>query len=458
MPDFDDLGPDDELDDLLDDEPEGHAPRGRFARLMKLGGLTTSVGASLVGDRLVGRILPDSVREARTKKMIEKNAAKMVRTMGELKGAAMKLGQILSMAPLQEEHIPEELRDALAVLQRSAPPMGWKMVCDQIEEAFDQPVESLYRFFDPAPLASASIGQVHRAELFDGTPVAVKVQYPGVEQTLVADLKNIATMAQMGRPFASARSIDEVLEEIREVLAQESDYRVEADNLRAFHEALAGRDDVRVPRPVGELTRKTVLTMELMEGRKLDHWLLERAPEKRSEVVRHFIDLVAWLFYEKQLLHADPHPGNYLIDAEGKLVILDFGAVRTYDPAFTDDLLRLLVTVWEGRVDELPALFARLGFGEGKVTVSGEVLDEWLKLVVAPLFHEGPFAFGKWNPHNDTNRFMLRHPSLIGLTPPREMIFYGRTAIGIWGLMQRLDITIDVKQLSREIIARRGLL
>ncbi len=446
---------DDETPGGLTPTPEGQAPRGRLSRLMKLGGLTTSVGASLVGDRLMGKVLSRTSREARTRRTIEKNAARMVRTMGELKGAAMKLGQILSMAPLQEEHIPTELRDALSVLQRSAPPMGWSLVCQQIEAAFDRPVEALFRYFDPEPMAAASIGQVHRAQCFDGTEVAVKVQYPGVREGLDADLKNIAVMAQVGRPFASGRSIDEVLGEIREVLEEESDYLAEARNLEIFAEALAERDDVCVPRPIPELTRPTVLTMERMAGEKLDTWLLSLAPERRSEEVAHFIERISWLFHDKHLLHADPHPGNYLVDADERLVILDCGAVRRYEATFTDDLLRVLIAADQGPVHDLPELFARLGFSEGQVRTDGEVLQAWIRLICAPLFHEGPFDFGTWSPHGDTQRFLLRHPSLITLTPPREMVFYGRTSLGVWGLLQRMAVKVDVRRIALEIIDRR---
>jgi len=424
---------------------------------MKLGGLTTSVGASLAGDRLMGRILPDSIREARTKKVIEKNAARMVRTMGELKGAAMKLGQILSMAPLQEEMMPEELRDALSVLQRSAPPMSWQMITEQIERAFDQPVEALFRFFDPEPLAAASIGQVHRAELFDGRVVAVKVQYPGVAETLESDLKNISTMAQMGRPFASAKSIEDVLEEIRQVLRQESDYLVEAASLRTFQSVTAERSDVKVPAPIMELTRETVLTMEFMEGEKLDRWLMQREPALRNDAAKRFIELIVWLFHDEQLLHADPHPGNFLVDAEGRFVMLDFGAIRRYEAQFTDGVLKVLVAVWKNEGARLPALFEALGFGEGTVKIDAQVLEDWTRLVCAPFFVSGPFNFGTWSPHSESQRFMLRHPKLMVLTPPPEMVYYGRTCLGLWGLLQRLSIEADVSEMAKRMAKERGL-
>lgn len=442
-----------------DDEEEQHVTRGRLGRFLKLGGLTTKVGVSVMGDRIIGRLLSEEGRKKRTKKNLERNAARVVKTMGEMKGAAMKLGQMLSVAPLDEEQLPTEVKDALAVLQRSAPPMKWSMVVRQIEQAFDRPVSEVYRFFDDKPLAAASIGQVHRAETFDGRIVAVKVQYPDVTETLDSDMKNLASMIQVGRAVAEKERLDAYMKEVREVILAESDYRLEAKNLQKYHDLLKTRDDVRVPQPLADLTRKTVLTMEYIEGEKLDEWLLAQTEEVRDRKALDFIELFAWMFHDLQALHADPHPGNFLIDPDGRFVLLDWGAAREFTPMFTDGFLELLIAMWDEKYEKLPSIYEDLGFGseERGVTVKPEVLRGWLELVAAPFFTDH-FDWGTWFPHAEVRKYLLSHMEMMKLTPPAQGIFYFRVAGGCWGFLQRMGVKGNFQHFALETAKRRGLL
>jgi predicted unusual protein kinase regulating ubiquinone biosynthesis (AarF/ABC1/UbiB family) len=444
----------------FDDEDEGdeHVVRGRTSRFLRLGGLTTSVGASMVGEKLLGAMLPAERRAERARKALERNAAKVVRTMGQMKGAAMKLGQMLSVAPIDEKHVPAEVRDALAVLQRQAPPMAWSLVTRQVEAAFDQPIDAVFRQFEPAPLAAASIGQVHKATLFDGRTVAVKIQYPGVADTLDSDLKNLASLAQLGRAFADKKRLDDFLQEIRDVILAESDYEAEADRLERYGALFESRDYVRVPRPVKDFTRRTVLTMEYVEGEKLDEWLLAQPEDERSGLTIRFVELFAWMFHDLQALHADPHPGNFLVDEEGRFVLLDFGCVKEFDPAFTDGFLDLLVALWQGEDEKLPELFDSLGFGTdgASLKVSPEVLRGWLEIVCAPFMAEGDFDFEAWNPHSQSRRYFLKNLELMKLTPPKEALFYFRVCGGAWGFLQRLKVKGNFRRVAEDFARRRG--
>ncbi len=442
-----------------DEKGPKHQSSGRVSRMFKLGSLTTTVGASMVGDRLLGKVLPQAGREARTRKALEKNAARIVKTMGEMKGAAMKLGQMLSSGPIDASHIPDEVKDALAVLQREAPPMPWEMVARQVEDAFDQPIHEVFKYFEPEPLAAASIGQVHKAVTFDDQVVAVKIQYPGVNATLDSDLKNLGTLMNLGRGVADKQVLDDYLAEIRDAILAESDYVAEAENLERFGRIFAARDDVVIPQPVNALTRPTVLTMSYIEGEKLDTWLLAQPEDVRSELTVRFVRLFAWMFHEQQLLHADPHPGNFLIDGEGRFVLLDFGCVRTFSPAFTDAFLEILVALWEDRPDRLPALFEDMGSGGGKpVTIDAEVLEGWLRLVLAPFLVDGEFDFGTWQPQAEIHRYFRSHLSLMKLTPPKEALFYFRVCGGAWGLLQRMGVVSDFRAYAEETALRRGIL
>ncbi|RMG16244.1 MAG: AarF/ABC1/UbiB kinase family protein [Deltaproteobacteria bacterium] len=439
-----------------DDETPKHVRRGRVSRLLKLGGLGTSVGASVVGDKLLRPLLSEEKRAQRSRRMLERNAERIVQTMGELKGAAMKLGQMLSTAPIDEARLPPELRQAFELLQREAPPMGWETVAAQIEAAFDRPITEMYRFFEPEPVAAASIGQVHRAQLFDGRQVAVKVQYPGVRESLDDDLGNLATLAQLTKAFVDRERVDAIIEEVRETLLAESDYEAEARNLDAFAKLFAERSDIRIPAPVHSHTRTTVLTMEYVEGEKLDTYIEGLEEPKRTKVAASFIELFAWMFHIKHVLHADPHPGNFLVDEAGRFVLLDFGCVKRFDPAFTDGFLELLVCLYNEDYDRLPLVYEDLGFGSGAVTVPGPVIGGWLEIALAPLLHRGPFDWGRWDPKTEMNRYLMRHPALLKLVPPEEAVFYFRVCGAAWGFLKRLKIVHDFRRSSEAIARARG--
>ena len=439
-----------------DEEAPRHVTRGRVSRLLKLGGLGTSLGASVARERLLRPLRSKEGREEGSRRMLERNAARIVRTMGELKGAAMKVGQMLSTAPIDEARLPPELREAFERLQRQAPPMAWETVCAQVERAFDRPLSDVFRFFDPEPVAAASIGQVHVAELFDGRKVAVKVQYPGVRESLDDDLKNLATLAQLTKTFVDRRRVDAIIEEVRETILAESDYEAEARNLDAFREVFAERADLRVPRPIHSHTRRTVLTMEYVEGEKLDSHIEGLEEPARTELAARFIETFAWMFHIKHVLHADPHPGNFLVDSEGRIVLLDFGCVKRFDPAFTDGFLELLVCMYNRDYARLPFVYEDLGFGSGAVEVPGEVIGGWLEIVLAPLLHRGPFDWGAWDPKSEMNRYLMRNPALLKLVPPEEAIFYFRVCGAAWGFLKRLKIKHDFRRSSEAIARARG--
>ena len=414
----------------------------------------------MMGEKLAGVVRSRASRDERLKHVMEKNAARIVRTMGDMKGAAMKLGQMLSNAPIDRTRLPAEVQEALAVLQRQAPPMDWEMVSAQVEAAFDRPITDVFKYFDPEPMAAASIGQVHRAVLFDGQQVVVKVQYPGVVESLDADLKNLAALMQLGKAFVDGRRIDGYVGEIREVILAESDYEAEARNLERFSALLAPWKEIRVPRPFPELTRRTVLTMEYVEGEKLDVWLKEQPKDMRDRLALRFAELFVRMFQELHVLHADPHPGNFLMGTDGRFVLLDFGAVKTFDPAFTDGFIDILAAMWQGRYDRLPSLYEDIGFGSDArgVDIAPDVLRGWLEIITEPFLTEGEFDFGAWAPQAAMQRHMLAHPEMRKLVPPKEAIFDGRVLGGMWGLLQRLEVRGNVRKLAEDTARRRGRL
>lgn len=436
-------------------------PTGRLKRALTLGSMSARVTASTMAGKLGSAILPGSKdkREEMLRATYAKNAEKVVESLGKLKGASLKVGQLLSADP---ELLPAEFSNVMSSLQREAPPMTYETVCQQIEKAFDQPISSVFSYFDPEPVGSASIGQVHRARLQTGEDVAVKVQYPGVAASLDSDIKTLGSLMTYGRAVIEKNRLKAYLDEVRQIILTEADYREEAKNLQRFSEIMDQREGVRTPKPYMEFVRESVLVMEFMEGRSLEGALKEIDDiERRDAILLRWVKLFSWMFHELHELHADPHPGNFLLDAEDNLIVLDFGCVKSFEPEFTDQFLDVLDACWQRDSARVARHHVELGFGRSSTSeekLDAELLYEYIQIVLAPFLKNEPFDFSSWSPANDGKRFMLRHPSLLTFVPPSDALAYFRVLSGIKGLLAKLDAQINVCQPAIETARRRGRL
>jgi predicted unusual protein kinase regulating ubiquinone biosynthesis (AarF/ABC1/UbiB family) len=304
-------------------------PRSRIRRTARIGGLAAGQGARWAGTR-VGNLArgDDERRQASDARMIAMAEA-LVDRLGEMKGAAMKLGQVLSTVDLVA--LPDEERDRfkakLAELQAQAPPMEWKHVRKVIEEDLGGRVSDHFTDFDEQAFAAASIGQVHRAVDAEGRAVAVKVQYPGVAEAVAADLRNLGLFVPLVRKLAPGLDAEALVEEVRERISEELDYELEAQNQRRIWRAFRGHPFALVPRVDTSLSTRRVLVTEYVDGasfgevRKLD----ERVRDRFGEILfRFFFSTLTHM----SLALGDPHPGNYLWCADGRVCFLDFGLVR----------------------------------------------------------------------------------------------------------------------------------
>lgn len=430
----------------------------KFERVFRLGSVGAGVAASSFAGKLKNLVTRGGDDDDVLSDVYRKNADRMAEVLGQLKGASMKVGQMLSADP---EALPPEFAEGLARLQRDAPPMTWSTVKDVIETALDLPLDVVFRHFEPEPAGAASIGQVHRATLSTGEDVAVKIQYPGVTDALDSDLDTLKGMLVWGRPFVAKEKLERYFEEIRTVLMMEADYEQEAANLTRFHEYLSERPQFVVPKPFPELTRKNVLIMEYVEGTKLDEALEQMEQDDRDELLMEWLGLFVWMFHELNELHADPHPGNFLLTEDGRLALLDFGCVKSFEPRFADGMLEVVTTCWDDDPERALEIYAELGFGNADFdprVIDPEVLRAYHEIVLAPFIQPGKFAFGGWQPAMDGKRFMLSHPSMLQLTPPPTMLMYFRLLSGIKGLLGKFDAHLDIKPLARETAERRGLL
>jgi predicted unusual protein kinase regulating ubiquinone biosynthesis (AarF/ABC1/UbiB family) len=279
------------------------------------------------------------------------SAERMVDTLGTMKGAAMKMGQLASF--IDTDYLPDEYRELyqekLGQLRTSAPAMPWEKVRKVIDEEYDESCTDVFESIEPEAFAAASIGQVHRAVLHDGRRVAVKVQYPGVDAALRADLSNAGMILRLAKAIAPGLDAKAVAEELKERVLEELDYEYEAQNQRAFSRAYRGHPFIYVPDVITRLSRNRVLVTEYVEGsgfeeiKRLDH----EARSRFGEIVFRFY---LGSIYQLQHFNADAHPGNYLLLEDGRVAFLDFGMTKRLDL----EQIRLEEEVIRARVDRDP--------------------------------------------------------------------------------------------------------
>ncbi len=414
--------------------------------------MTAGVTARQVTNRVVTAFQNDEDAEASRKRALALSAEQIVETMGQLKGAAMKIGQMLSADP---EALPGEVTDALAKLQAEAPPMEFSMVKEVVEEALGDSLSALFSDFSETPIGAASIGQVHRGRLQSGMDVAIKVQYPGIANTIESDMKNLGSLLQLARAKVSRERLDSYVDEVTEVIKRESDYLAEADALERFQIILGDVEGVRVPIPVHEYTRRTVLTMEYIEGARLVDWLNTASPDKRKMQAERLIMSYIEMVHLHNALHADPHPGNFIVDASENIVFLDLGCVRDYAPQFGDGLIRLILSMWQGDLDRLMATLDDMGFvSEG---IEPDLIYEWLELILTPLMANRPVNFGELKINDKAMRFVKDNPSILGFAPPQEALFYVRVLAGLRGVLASTNSSVNAYQIARDAVKRLGI-
>lgn len=268
----------------------------------------------------------------------------LARELDQMKGLAMKVGQILSYF---DGVLPDASHQALRSLQRGSKPVAYDRMAEVIATAFGQPLDVLFERFDPTPVAAASIGQVYRAR-FDGHPVAVKVQYPGVRDTIESDFARLQGLARVA---SLATAVDGValVAELRARFTEECDYESEAAHQNAFAAAFANERAMAIPRAIPDRTRATVLTTEWAEGDAFYRFIETADAGGRNAAALALVRFAYRSLFELRMLNADPHPGNYLFASDGRVVFLDFGCVRRFDREFVEAERRVARAVIEHR-------------------------------------------------------------------------------------------------------------
>ena len=350
-------------------------PKGRVRRTAQVGTVIGSQGARYAGTRAANLTRSDERGAEEIDRRHLEAAERMVDTLGAMKGAAMKIGQLASF--IDTEFLPPEYRelyqDKLSKLRSEAPPMPWKKVSAVLEEEWEAPVEELFESFSEDAAAAASIGQVHRATLPDGREVAVKIQYPGVAAALRADMQNAGMIMRMAKALAPGLDAKAAAAELKERVLEELDYEYEGQNQRTFSRAYRGHPFVYVPDVVSRLSTGRVLVTEWVDGVGFDDVkaLPQDERDRFAEIVFRFC---FGSIYHLQHFNADAHPGNYILMDDGKVAFIDFGMTKQLDSEQIELEIAALRAAFDDDPEGLRVALHDLGFLRNPKKVDAERL------------------------------------------------------------------------------------
>ena len=423
-------------------------PSGRGLRLLHMGGIVAGIAGGVIGGGL--RQLAQGQRpELPNLLMTPTNALRLTDGLSHMRGAALKLGQMLSMD--SGLVLSPQLTAILATLRDDARPMPPQQLRDVLNAEWGQGWLARFRKFDVRPFAAASIGQVHRAETRDGRSLAIKVQYPGVRVSIDSDVDNMAALMRLPGLLPKGMDIAPLLAAAKAQLREEADYTAEASHLRRFGQLMAGSVDFVVPDLQDDLSTGQVLAMTYVDSQPID--TLETAPQAvRDRAATDLIDLVLQELFTFRAMQTDPNLANYRIEpATGRIVLLDFGAVRPVDPGLSATFRALLNAALDRDAAARSAAMLRIGyFGPGTALQHQDLIQQMFDVAMDPLRQDSPFDFGQsdlLDRLRDMGLALGTERDLMHV-PPAETLFLHRKIGGMYLLATRLRARVNLRQLA----------
>jgi predicted unusual protein kinase regulating ubiquinone biosynthesis (AarF/ABC1/UbiB family) len=436
----------------VDDGYVSDIKRGRAARNAKLASIPVGIAGRAAlgfGKRLTGKSKEDVQAE-----LLEKAANQLFTVLGELKGGAMKVGQVLSVL---EAGIPEQFgepyREALTKLQKDAPPLAASKVHRVLDAQLGTKWRDRFASFDDTPVASASIGQVHKAVWSDGREVAVKIQYPGADEALRADMKTLQRMVGVLKQLAPGADVQGVVDEVFERTEMELDYRLEADNQRAFAKAYAGHPRFLVPHVVASAPK--VVIQEWIQGTPMSHIIRDGTPEQRDLMGTLLLELTFDAPARLEMMHGDAHPGNFMLLPDGRMGVIDFGAVAPLPGGLPVELGMTIRLARDKNYDLLLPTMEKAGLVQRGQQVSVREIDEMLRQYVQPIEVEVFHYTRKWLQrmaagHMDRPVGQIKTARQMDLPPKLAMPM--RVIASVTAILCQLGAHVPIKQLSEELI------
>jgi predicted unusual protein kinase regulating ubiquinone biosynthesis (AarF/ABC1/UbiB family) len=425
-----------------------------FRRFVKLGGLAGRVGVSVIGDQVLDFARSGPDRQIKKTENLVRNATRIVETLGEMKGAAMKVGQMLS---LHDSLMPPEVAEVLRALQKQAPSVPAEVMEFEVRGALEN-FDEIFDTLDFEAFAAASIGQVHLGTLRDGRRVAVKIQYPLIDEIVKADLKNLKNLLQSLFNLVMEMDFEPFWIEMRDRLLEELDYLHEADNIRRMAELHEDVPDIVIPTVVTEATTRNVLTMEYTEGIPPgDACSEDYDAELRSRWGAVLIEFQLRGLLEHRFLHADPNLANFSFLDDGRVIVYDFGCVKEVPSELAQIYARLLLAVMYGETEKIPEIVARMGATrEDGSPLPTDFFAPYVE-VLSPIVRAAPpYTFGD-DDELYSQLFELGLSSWSqsrGVQFPEGIVFIDRSLAGHFGNLCRLHATGDWRTLV-ESYARR---
>ena len=422
---------------------------GRFARVAKLAG---GVASGMIAEG--GRRLREGERpRARDMLLTPANAQRVADELANMRGAAMKLGQMLSMDG--GEFLPRQLADILGRLRNDADYMPFAQLDETMTGAFGDEWESMFYGFDYTPIAAASIGQVHRTRSPEGRDIVLKVQYPGVARSIDSDIDNIAALLKLSGLVPDNIDMKPLLKDAKAQLHDEANYLLEAEYLSTFGELMAEDDRFIVPELLPELTTEHVLAMTYIDSQPIDV-IAELDQDSRDALVTAMMDLMLREFFELRLVQTDPNFANYRYQAATeRLVLLDFGATRKFKASFVNQYRRMIRAAQKQQEDRLLDAAGKLGYvvEDGSDAYRNFVLSIF-DIALEPLTHQGSYDFGRSDISARLSELGASAQDFREFwhAPPSEAVFFHRKVGGIFLLAQRMEARVDVRGLAEQYL------
>lgn len=413
---------------------------GRFRRLARIGGLTTRMTGHGIRDRLFG--VRDQAAAARD----------LADSLSKLKGAAMKVGQQVALMASAMD-LPDDVQRALRKLEKDAEPVPWWTIEKILERELDDHPDDVFATFDREPLGTASLAQAHAATLLDGTQVVVKVLHPGVLESLDADLLALRAILAGGRLVGRKElELKGIMTEVEARLREEVDYLNEAANLEAFSTLYAGDERVTMPSPHVDFCTRRVLVLDRVEGQHIEAFVQSATREQRQKAGLALAELFFEMAFVHRLLHADPHPGNYLFREDGTIGLLDFGCVKRFDEFFIGSYAKTALYALNGDKDKTLAAARDLGVWTGNTPAAGQAIWDFCAIALDP-WRQGSCLIGEGNNLIQRTRKateeIWKYPEIMGVP---DMVFLHRTLAGLYTMARTLEVEADWAAMLRHYL------
>lgn len=418
-------------------------------RFMKLASMTASIATKTVSNSIKNLTADEEQKNAARSQMFQDIGVQIANTLGEMKGAVMKVGQIASQ---YKDIFPPEVAKAIAKLQRQAPAMPFNQIKAQVEKELGQPLDQLFQHFESEPFAAASIGQVHKAILKNGQQVVVKVQYPGVDEACESDLKQVRLALRLMGVLKIERKLqDQLFAEIQESLDNELNYEIEAQNLevaRTFHQALDPQ--IIIPQVYAEYSTRHILTLSYESGDSIETastWSLEQ----RNVLGRRLLRAMGQEIFFLKRFHCDPHPGNFAFREDGSVIVYDYGGVKTLSPRVVEHFKILVNAARRNDLNQVEDELMALNSLTEKGKFPQELYTQWLEVLLRPLTTHYDFAAN--SSHHDGMQLMK--PSLKYwdvFKPSPDTLMVNRTISGHYWNLIHLKVDDDLSDIFEELI------